>query len=165
MRSLGSAIGTALLPWCLTGCGTEGGPTGPDRAQGPGGEKPPSLTVAPVIGVSPTSLKFLVYAFRPNYDPPAQTLRLKNLGGGVLRWTVSDNGYWLTVGNADSPSPPEVHPHRAQRVPAAGPDRHDHDQRHGRVEQPGKGSGRGAHLVRALRGRGRAAAGLRRALG
>ena len=98
MRSLGSAIGTALLPWCLTGCGTEGGPTGPDRAQGPGGEKPPSLTVAPVIGVSPTSLKFLVYAFRPNYDPPAQTLRLKNLWGGVLRWTVSDNGYWLTVG-------------------------------------------------------------------
>jgi Viral BACON domain len=68
---------------------------------------PPTSTPAPVIGLSPSYLTFVVYAFRP-YQPPAQALRITNLGGGRLNWTASDNGSWLTIGPTTGTAPASV---------------------------------------------------------
>ena len=69
----------------------------------------------PAIGVSPTALRFLVYAFRPTYNPPDQTLKITSLTGVNLNWTASDNAYWLRVNptSGTTPTSMTVHVNRA----------------------------------------------------
>ena len=84
---------------------------GPDRRIGgrtPDHAAPASLATAPAIAASPTSLRFLVYAFRPQYNPPSQTLKITNAGGGKLTWTARDNGYWLKFGPISGTAPTSV---------------------------------------------------------
>jgi hypothetical protein len=94
-----------LLATLLTGCGAESTPTGVSGEATVTGPPPPRLTAAPVIGISPTRLHFLVYAFRPLYEPPAQTVKITNLGGRTLTWTARDNAYWLKEGSTSGTAP------------------------------------------------------------
>ena len=89
----------------LAGCGTDTVPSAPVDQGVPTGEGSASLTLAPAIGVSPTHLSFLVYAFRPQYNPPSQTLRITNVGGGTLTWTARDNASWLKFGPTSGTAP------------------------------------------------------------
>jgi hypothetical protein len=98
----GAATLTAI--W-LTGCGPDSGPTAVLGAGLPIDQPPARLVAAPAIGVSPSSLSFLAYAFRPQYNPPSQTLRITNLGGGALAWTARDNAYWLKFGPTSGTAP------------------------------------------------------------
>jgi hypothetical protein len=120
MRSLTGARTAVLALALVTGCGSEFGPTGenapsfavashPDStAHTTFGEPPASLAAAPAIAASPTSLRFLVYAFRPQYNPPSQTLKITNAGGGGLTWTARDNAYWLKFGPISGTAPTSV---------------------------------------------------------
>lgn len=94
MRSMlltGTAMLTAML---LTGCGTESVPTNSSGEEPASNPASPSLTAAPVIGLTPTSLRFLLYAFR-TYQPASQTVKITNVGGKTLTWTAKDNAAWL----------------------------------------------------------------------
>jgi len=106
MRSQPRAGAAMLLATLLAGCGADSTPMGATGEETAISRPLPSLTGAPVIGVSPTHLSFLVYAFRPSYEPPKQTVKITNLGGRTLTWTASDNGSWLkewpTSGTAPS---------------------------------------------------------------
>src|SRR5215472_8562381 len=51
--------------------------------------------VPPALGASPTSLSFT--AQQGGSNPAAQTVSIRNTGGGTLSWTASDNAAWLTV--------------------------------------------------------------------
>ena len=108
MRARTVAGSTLLMTLCLTGCGGDAVPTAPAGQAPPGHQRTVSPTAAPVIGVSPTSLSFLVYAFRPQYNPPGQTLKITNLGGGTLNWTARENGYWLTLSTTSGTAPGTV---------------------------------------------------------
>ena len=55
-------------------------------------------TIAPVIGLSTTSLSFAGTVGGTN--PSAQTIAISNTGGGTLTWTASDNVSWLTLAPA-----------------------------------------------------------------
>ena len=68
----------------------------------------PASATVPVIGVSPTSFRFLVYAFRPSYNPPGQKLSITNLGGGALIWTARKSGYWLKLSSTSGTAPSTV---------------------------------------------------------
>lgn len=57
-----------------------------------------TVTAAPAIGASPSSLSFT--AQQSGSNPAAQTLTISNTGGGTLSWTASDNTPWLTVSPA-----------------------------------------------------------------
>ncbi|MGH7514900.1 MAG: hypothetical protein ACREOQ_18500 [Gemmatimonadales bacterium] len=105
MRSLPRAGAAMLLATLLAGCGADSTPTGATGEEAPSSRPLPSLTGAPVIGVSPTRLTFVMYAFRPSYEPPKQTLRITNLGGRTLTWTARDSGYWLKEGPASGTAP------------------------------------------------------------
>lgn len=105
MRSPRMTLAALLLATLLAGCGAESTPTGMSAAEGAISPPLPSLTAAPVIGVSPTSLHFLVYAFRPSYEPPAQAVKITNLGGRTLTWTARDDGYWLKEGPTSGTAP------------------------------------------------------------
>jgi hypothetical protein len=98
----GAATLTAI--W-LTGCGPDSGPTAASGAALPIGQPPASLANVPAIGASPVSLSFLVYAFRSQYNPPSQTLRITNLGGRALTWTARDNAAWLKFGPTSGTAP------------------------------------------------------------
>jgi hypothetical protein len=106
MRSLPRAGAAMALAALLAGCGADSTPTGATGEEAAISRPSLSLTGAPVIGVSPARLSFLVYAFRPLYEPPKQTVRITNLGGRTLTWTARDNGSWLrewpTSGTAPS---------------------------------------------------------------
>jgi hypothetical protein len=52
----------------------------------------------PIISVNPTSLSFTATAGAAN--PIAQSLYIKNIGGGVLNWNASNNATWLSVNPA-----------------------------------------------------------------
>jgi len=53
-----------------------------------------AASLAPAIGVSPTSLYFT--AKHGGGNPPAQTLTISNTGSGTLTWTAVDSGgTWL----------------------------------------------------------------------
>ena len=92
----------------LTGCGPDSAPTAVSEAGLPTDVSQASLATAPAIAASPTSLSFLVYAFRPQYNPPSQTLKITNAGGGKLTWTARDNGYWLKFGPISGTAPTTV---------------------------------------------------------
>ena len=51
--------------------------------------------VPPAIGASPTSLS--VTAIQGGTNPAAQTLSIRNTGGGTMTWTASENTGWLTL--------------------------------------------------------------------
>ena len=97
-----------LTAMWLTGCGPDSAPTAESEGVLPTHAPPASLAPAPVIATSPTSLRFLVYAFRPQYNPPNQTLKITNAGGGKLTWTARDNGYWLKFGPISGTAPTSV---------------------------------------------------------
>ena len=52
-----------------------------------------TITAAPAIGVSPTSLSFT--AQQGGGNPAAKTLTISNMGGGTLNWSVSHDATWL----------------------------------------------------------------------
>jgi hypothetical protein len=104
MRSM-PLTGTAMTAMLLTGCGAESAPTASSGEEAASNPASLSLTAAPVIGVSPTRLSFLVYAFRPSFQPPSQTLKITNLGGRTLTWTARDNAYWLKFGPTSGTAP------------------------------------------------------------
>jgi hypothetical protein len=108
MRSLSRAGAAMLLASSLTGCGADSTPTGVTGDGVRTGRPLPSVTPAPVIGVSPAGLSFVVYAFRPAYEPPKQTLKITNLGGGVLTWTALDNASWVREGSTSGTAPSTV---------------------------------------------------------
>ncbi|MEP6890774.1 MAG: BACON domain-containing carbohydrate-binding protein, partial [Nitrospirota bacterium] len=51
--------------------------------------------IPPAIGASPTSLAFT--AIQGGSNPAAQTLSIRNTGGGTLTWSASENTGWLTL--------------------------------------------------------------------
>ena len=51
--------------------------------------------VPPTIGASPTSLAFT--AIQGGSNPAAQTLSIRNTGGGTLTWNASETTGWLTL--------------------------------------------------------------------
>ena len=108
MRLPQLTVEATLLATLLTGCGDQSAPTGPSAGNGVIKPPLPSLASAPVIGVSPTQLHFLVYAFRPTYNPPKQTLTITNLGGRTLTWTARDNASWLKEGPTSGTAPATV---------------------------------------------------------
>jgi hypothetical protein len=62
---------------------------------------PPSAPVVsanPAIGASPISLSFTVQQGGGN--PTAQTLTIRNAGGGTLSWSASDSTTWLSLSSA-----------------------------------------------------------------
>jgi len=110
MRPLPLIHSALLISTCLTACG--GGSPAPTGVPDGGTQKhsPPPPIPAPtsVIEVSPTSLSFLVYAFRPSYNPPAKTLTITNLGSAAPTWTAQDHGYWLSLNIAAGTAPSSV---------------------------------------------------------
>ena len=105
MRSPRLTGAAMLLAMLFTGCGAESTPTGVS-GESPATSPPTrELTAAPAIGVSPTRLHFLVYAFRPLYEPPKQTVKITNLGGRTLTWTARDNATWLREGPTSGTAP------------------------------------------------------------
>lgn len=54
-----------------------------------------STTLAPVIGLTTTSLGFAGTVGGTN--PSAQNIGISNTGGGTLTWNVGDNAAWLTL--------------------------------------------------------------------
>ena len=58
----------------------------------------PAISVNPAIGASPTSLSFT--ATQGGANPAAQTLSIRNTGGGMLTWSASGNAPWLTLSPA-----------------------------------------------------------------
>ena len=105
MRSVILTGAATLTAMWLTGCGPDSVPTAVSGTGLPIDQPPGSLAAAPAIGVSPSYLRFLVYAFRPQYNPPSQTLRITNLGGGALTWTARDNASWLKFGPTSGTAP------------------------------------------------------------
>jgi len=63
-------------------------------------------TVAPAIGVSPTSLSFTGNVGGSN--PANQTLNITNTGGGTLTWSGTSNQSWLTISPASGTAPSAV---------------------------------------------------------
>ena len=108
MRALSWAGAAMLLASSLSGCGADSAPTDVAVDGAPSSRPLPSAIGAPVIGVSPAGLSFVVYAFRPSYEPPKQTLRITNLGGGVLTWTAVDNASWVKEGSTSGTAPSTV---------------------------------------------------------
>ncbi len=96
-----------MLATLLTGCGAETAPTAVSGEPAAGNTASPSQTAAPTIGVSPTSLSFFMYVFRP-LPPPSQTLKITNLGGGTLTWTATSNRSWLKIGPKTGTAPSTV---------------------------------------------------------
>jgi hypothetical protein len=92
----------------LSGCGTHPLPTGASDEAPATASGTASVTAAPAIGVTPTSFGCSVYAFRPAYNPPGQTLTITNAGGGRLNWKATDNGWWLTLGSTSGTAPSTV---------------------------------------------------------
>jgi hypothetical protein len=105
MRSRRLTGAAMLLATLLTGCGAESTPTEVSGEAAATSLPSRGLTGAPVIGVSPTRLHFLVYAFRPSYEPPKQTVKITNLGGRTLTWTAHDDRYWVKEGPASGTAP------------------------------------------------------------
>ena len=104
-RSHRAAMAATLV--LLAGCGSVPSPTASSDDERSTAPAPAAITL-PVIGVSPTSFHFLVYAFRPSYEPPGQALRISNLGGATLRWTASDNAGWLKLSATAGTAPSKV---------------------------------------------------------
>ncbi len=61
---------------------------------------------APQIQVEPEALSFSVPA--SNGDPPAQTLRITNSGGGALNWQASTDVPWLRLSATEGTAPSEL---------------------------------------------------------
>ena len=85
------ATGT-LTPATYSGTVTLGGGTGITPVTVPVSF---TVTAAPAIGASPTSVAFT--ATQGGSNPAAQTLTITNTGGGTLSWTASDNAAWLSL--------------------------------------------------------------------
>ena len=107
MMRLTSAAWAATLI-LLPGCDTAPVPTANSAEERSAPTAPAGVIAAPVIHVSPTSFHFLVYAFRPTYEPPGQALWITNAGGGTLRWTATDNAGWLTLSSTAGTAPSKV---------------------------------------------------------
>ena len=101
-----AAFAATLL--LLAGCGTDSAPTANSGGEPVAGHPRVDLVAVPAISVSPTSFHFLVYAFRPSYEPPGQALNIKNGGGGTLRWTAKDNAFWLSLSATSGAAPSKV---------------------------------------------------------
>jgi hypothetical protein len=89
------ALAVASAAVLIAACSPDS-PTSPNRAS-------LSLTAAPTIGLSPTSLSFIVYVFRQ--PPPSKTLKITNLGGRTLTWTATSSRWlkiWPKTGTAPS---------------------------------------------------------------
>jgi hypothetical protein len=56
------------------------------------------LSKPPTIAYSPTTLSFTATQGGPN--PPSQTLRVWNSGGGDLGWSLSGNATWISLSPA-----------------------------------------------------------------
>lgn len=57
-----------------------------------------ALTISPqppALAVSPTALNFVTTEGTSN--PPAQTVYIRNTGGGTLQWSVEENVNWLSI--------------------------------------------------------------------
>ena len=121
-RSIASgAASTGSIPLAAAGAGnssTSGGGSAGGRsmsrlaAEMPGLAQlisPPSAPVVsanPVIGTSPTSLSFM--AQQGGGNPTAQTLTIRNAGGGTLSWSASDSTPWLSISSASGTGPGTV---------------------------------------------------------
>jgi hypothetical protein len=104
-RSQRAALAATLM--LLAGCGSVPAPTASSGDESSTARPLAGLTL-PAIGVTPTSFHFLVYAFRPSYEPPGQALWIRNAGGGTLRWTASDNASWLKLSATAGTAPSKV---------------------------------------------------------
>ena len=98
-----SGTGNGTLTVTATGTQTAGTQTGTITLNATGATSVPvnvtfTVTAAPAIGFSPTSLSFTAQAGGSN--PATQTISLSNTGGGALSWTATDNATWLTVSPA-----------------------------------------------------------------
>ena len=103
MRSLRVSGAAMLTTMWLTGCGPDSAPTAESEGVLPTHAPPASLAPAPVIATSPTSLRFLVYAFRPQYNPPSQTLKITNAGGGKRPGLPATTGTGSSSGRSREP--------------------------------------------------------------
>ncbi len=67
-----------------------------------------TVVQAPRLQVEPDSLSF--QATEGQSDPPAQTLRITNAGGGTLSWqaTVNPEAPWLSLGTSEGTPPSEL---------------------------------------------------------
>jgi len=63
--------------------------------EGKSGSAAITVSAAPAIGISPTSLSFT--AIQGGSNPASRTLSISNTGGGTLSWSASDNAGWLTL--------------------------------------------------------------------
>jgi hypothetical protein len=100
---LSSASGTgngSMTVTVATGALTVGTHSGTITLSGGNGVTPVTIPVsftisaAPAIGASPTSLSFT--AQQGNGNPAAKTLTISNTGGGTLNWSVSHDATWLS---------------------------------------------------------------------
>src|SRR5262249_33726418 len=100
--SAGTGNGAVTLS-ATTGTLTAGSYSGRSEERRAGTERgagPVTFTVTaapgpPGIVASPTSLSCT--AQQGGSTPAAQTVSIRNTGGGTLSWTASDNAAWLTV--------------------------------------------------------------------
>jgi hypothetical protein len=107
MRSLSPTGAAMLMATLLTGCGAETAPSAVPGEQTAINAASPSATVAPTVGLSPTSLRFVMYVFRP-LQPSGQALNITNTGGGTLAWTATSNRSWLKIGPETGTTPSTV---------------------------------------------------------
>ena len=96
-----------LMAALLAGCGAETAPTAAPGEPPAINTTPPSATAAPPIELSPTSLRFFMYVFRP-LQPPSQALQITNTRGGTLAWTATSNRSWLKIGPETGTAPSTV---------------------------------------------------------
>jgi len=68
---------------------------------------PIKTTPSPAIAYSPSGITFPT-AVQGGYNPPSQTLKIWNSGGGTLDWSVSDDATWLILNRASGSCTGEV---------------------------------------------------------
>jgi hypothetical protein len=107
MRSLSPTGAAMLMATLLTGCGAETAPTAVPGEQAAINAASPGATAAPTIGLSPTSLRFFMYVFRP-LQPSDQALKITSTGGGTLVWAATSNRSWLKIGPQTGTAPSTV---------------------------------------------------------